>query len=144
MEPLQNSLGFMLNVAARQMRRSLVQRLNDYGLTATQYITLWSLYECGEEIPLSQLGRKLFLDNPTVTGIVDRMERDGFLERVPDENDRRVIKVRLTKKSIDLREQVKEIATEIDLETSKMFQKPAYNQILEFLRRLTQNENENK
>ncbi len=144
MESLQNSLGFMLNVAARQMRRTLVQRLNDYGLTATQYITLWSLYECGEEIPLSQLGRKLFLDNPTVTGIVDRMERDGFLERVPDENDRRVIKVRLTKKSINLREQVKEIATEIDLHTAKMIEEPAYNQMVEFLKRLTQNGNENK
>ena len=39
-ELLEESLGFMLNVAARQMKRLLVQRLNEYGLTATQYVTL--------------------------------------------------------------------------------------------------------
>lgn len=144
MESLHNSLGFMLNVAARQMRRALVQRLNEFGLTATQYITLWSLYECDEEIPLSQLGRKLFLDNPTMTGIIDRMERDGFLERVPDENDRRVIKVRLTKKSKALRGQIQEIATDIDQRTSKMLNESVYNQTLDILKRLTNNGHENK
>ena len=144
MESLQDSLGFMLNVAARQMRRALVQRLNAFGLTPTQYITLWSLYECGEEIPQSQLGKKLFLDNPTMTGIIDRMERDGFLERVPDENDRRVIKVRLTKKSKTLRGQIEEIATEIDQRTAKMLNESVYNQTLEILRRLTLHGHENK
>lgn len=134
----------MLNVAARQMSRTLVQRLSEYGLTSTQYVTLWCLWECGEELPLSQLGKRLYLDNPTITGIVDRMERDGFLERVPDENDRRVIKVRLTQKSIGLRQKVKEIATVIDQETSKFVNDKVYNQMLDFLKRLIRNGNEDK
>lgn len=138
MEPLQQSLGFMLNVAARQMRRQLVQQLNGFGLTATQYVTLWCLWESGEDMPISQLSKKLFFDNPTMTGIIDRMVRDGFLERIPNEEDRRVIKVRLTDKSLKLRDKVIEFGTMIDQQSAQHLDKTTYDQLLQFLNRLSQ------
>lgn len=145
MHSLQNSLGFMLNAASRSMNRMLAQHIAPYGLTTSQYITLWALWESGEELPVSQLGRRLFLDNPTMTGIVDRMVRDGLLERVPDESDRRVIKVRLTEKSIQLYDQVKGIGTELDRAMSRLTDEDSIEQFMEYLKRISPgNGNEDK
>ncbi len=45
---------------------------------------------------LGDLAKELHVSAPTVTGIVDRLERDGFMKRVPDEKDRRVTNVVIT------------------------------------------------
>ena len=47
---------------------------------------------------LTELSREMHVSAPTVTGIIDRMERDGYVKRSHDPNDRRVIHVALTKK----------------------------------------------
>jgi DNA-binding MarR family transcriptional regulator len=47
---------------------------------------------------LGDLAKELHVAAPTVTGIVDRLQRDGYLTRIPDEVDRRVTNIQLTKK----------------------------------------------
>ena len=42
------------------------------------------------------LGRRAGLEPSTMTGLLDRMERDGLVERRPDPADRRVLKIFLT------------------------------------------------
>jgi MarR family transcriptional regulator, organic hydroperoxide resistance regulator len=48
------------------------------------------LIEPGVEVPMSSLAGKLFCDASNVTGIVDRLEARGLIERRPAEHDRRV------------------------------------------------------
>lgn len=43
------------------------------------------------------LGRQAGLEPSTMTGLLDRMERDGLVSRVPDPEDRRAQRIRLTK-----------------------------------------------
>lgn len=45
-----------------------------------------------------ELGRRSGLETSTMTGLIDRMERDGLVERRDDENDRRVQRINLTDK----------------------------------------------
>jgi len=44
------------------------------------------------------LGRRSGLETSTMTGLIDRMERDGLVERRDDANDRRVQRINLTEK----------------------------------------------
>ena len=60
-----------------------------------QAMALTSL-EPGEPIPMSALAGLLMCDNSNVTGIVDRLEALGLVERQPAERDRRVKAVALT------------------------------------------------
>ena len=53
-----------------------------------------------------ELGRKAGLEPSTMTGLIDRMERDGFVRREPDPADRRALRVRLTARSLNMREAV--------------------------------------
>lgn len=138
---LDKSLGFLATRTARSLKRALDAKLAEHELTATQYIVLVRLWE-EDGIPLTQLGEPLYLDNPTITGIVDRMERDGLLERRRDGGDRRVVNVYLTKKGRDLRGRVGKLAEETDAEAWEGFSEAQKNELLDQLNRIWKKMNE--
>ena len=65
------------------------------GLGASEMAALEHLQGAGELTP-GQLGRRLSMTSGAVTALVDRMERDGYVERSPNPNDRRRSLVRVT------------------------------------------------
>lgn len=85
------------------MARHYRERIAPYGLTQTQFFMLIALYE-EEGASLTALAEKTHLDRPTVTGLVDRLERDGWAERRADPEDRRSYRVFLTAQAYDHRE----------------------------------------
>lgn len=65
--------------------------LEEHGLTFPQWLALGCISHAGEEgIPHAQLGQQLMLSKAPVTGLMDRLERAGFVERRADAKDRRV------------------------------------------------------
>lgn len=62
-----------------------------------QMLILESLYHQGRCI-MRELAEGLSISTPAVTGLVDRMVESGYLKRVRDEEDRRVINIELTPK----------------------------------------------
>ncbi|GAB4248677.1 MarR family winged helix-turn-helix transcriptional regulator [Deferrisoma sp.] len=91
-------LCFALGKVSRAMARVYRERLEPYGLTQPQFFLLIALYE-EDDIPISRLGAKAALDKSSLTGILDRLERDGFVVRAASPDDRRAIHVRLTPKA---------------------------------------------
>ena len=57
-------------------------------------------------LKMIDLGRRAGLEPSTMTGLLDRMERDGLVERRPDPADRRVLKIFLTATGAGIRETV--------------------------------------
>jgi DNA-binding MarR family transcriptional regulator len=70
------------------------------GLTAAQYNVLSILAETADGKGLSQreLGDILVVDRSNVTGLIDRMEKCGWVRRADDPDDRRIYRVELTAK----------------------------------------------
>jgi MarR family 2-MHQ and catechol resistance regulon transcriptional repressor len=61
------------------------------------------LYYAGEEgLPLSELGQRMLVSRANITGLVDRLERDGLVVRVVDPKDRRVIRAQITPRAVQL------------------------------------------
>lgn len=63
-------------------------------------------------VPMNELAALLHCDNSNVTGIVDRLEARGLVERRPYEQDRRVKHIVLTPLGVELRERVRESMAE--------------------------------
>ena len=69
--------------------------LVDFGITNPQFNALLVLRE-NPNITMGELCDKLFLACSTATDLVDRMEKNGFLERKRDTQDRRVIRLSIS------------------------------------------------
>ena len=79
--------------------------LNQLGLAPMQSMALMQLRP-GEPMPMSALASALMCDNSNVTGIVDRLEAQGLVERRPAAHDRRVKTLVVTPKGVELRGEV--------------------------------------
>jgi DNA-binding MarR family transcriptional regulator len=69
--------------------------LIDFGITGPQFSALLALRE-NPNITMGELCDKLFLACSTATDLVDRMDKNGFLERKRDTQDRRVIRLSIS------------------------------------------------
>ncbi len=81
-----------LYTESRRITKGLAGR---HGLTGPQLAVIKMLEPVGK-LSLSELSWKIKARNSTVTGIIDRMEREGWVERQRSEEDRRVVHIALT------------------------------------------------
>lgn len=89
-----------------EARRLTKEQAARHGLTGPQLSVAKILEDLGD-LSLSELSEKINAQNSTVTGIVDRMEREGLVERKRSAEDRRVVHIRLTKKGEGLARSMK-------------------------------------
>lgn len=75
--------------------------LVDFGITSPQFNALLALRE-QPNMTMGELCEKLFLACSTATDLIDRMEKNGFLERNRDAQDRRVIRLSISEKGQDV------------------------------------------
>ena len=85
--------------------------LGELGLTFAQAHAL-RLIDPERPLPMSALAERLFCDASNVTGIADRLEARGLVERRAGEGDRRVKTLALTAAGADLRDRVYELMAE--------------------------------
>lgn len=86
---------FQLARAGRAGIRYWQREVASLGVTAVQAAALVRLAE-QDDVPSAHLGRRLQLDSASLTGLLDRLAAAGHIERRPDPDDRRAIRVVLT------------------------------------------------
>ncbi|HEY3193785.1 MAG TPA: MarR family transcriptional regulator [Candidatus Dormibacteraeota bacterium] len=84
-----------LKLAGRSLHLLQERWAEQHGLTEGRLGVLFRLYRCGDT-PLGDLAEGLESTPRNITGLVDHLERDGLVERVPDRHDRRSVHARLT------------------------------------------------
>ena len=99
-----------LYTESRRITKELAKRAD---LTGPQ-LTVVKLLQTVGDLSLSELSDKIRAQNSTVTGIIDRMEREGLVLRERSKEDRRVVHIRLTPKG-------KALADDIPVEPMEIF-----------------------
>ena len=89
-------------------RRAMAGIWQDRKVSKTTMIVLMQLQLHGP-VSMSRLAGLLDVGLPNMTGIVSRMEELGFVERVRDEHDRRVVLVRTTPRGMEMTEELEAI-----------------------------------
>ena len=105
---LSNQLCFPLYAAARKVTALYTPILTELNLTYTQYLVLLVLWE-QDGIPVSEICRRLHLDNGTVSPLLKKLEKEGLLEKSRSPEDERVVLITLTDTGRALQERAKEI-----------------------------------
>ena len=92
---IEDCISFLIGKAGQQIARRAREKLAAYGVTPTQYAVLKVLWEQDGQSG-AELGGRLSIDSATVTGVADRLQTAGLLERRPHGEDRRVHSLYLT------------------------------------------------
>lgn len=86
---------------------------NGLGITPGQMALLYTLFR-GDGIAITELGKKIFLDNSTLTGLIDRLEKLELVNRAALPEDRRCYCIYLTAKAKKLEPAIRKIMAEVE------------------------------
>jgi MarR family transcriptional regulator for hemolysin len=89
-------LTVQLVIAARRWRSLLDERLRQIGQSAARMEALAAIMNSPSLSAQVDIARRLRIEGPTMTRMLDTLEADGLVERLPDPSDRRTKQLRLT------------------------------------------------
>lgn len=130
--------GFLVGRLARRTSAEMDRRMREHGLTFAQAAVMSRLwFEDG--LTQSQLLDQVGMDASTLTGLLQRMTRQGLLRRSRDRTDRRVLRVYLTPRGRELRPVLTPEADAVNSLFFRGFSSGERAIFIEFLRRVLHN-----
>ncbi|WP_300562298.1 MarR family transcriptional regulator [Companilactobacillus sp.] len=94
---IEDYLAFITNQSGKLFSEALERDLRPYGVTRSQWIALYFIHET-PLITQRQLAERMAIKEPSVVRLIQKMESDNYLIRVPDESDKRNKQLKLTDK----------------------------------------------
>ena len=110
---IEDSLGYLVNRAARLMARQLAEALRPGGVGIGQWAVLMFLW-ARDGMSQAELSKVVAIEPPTMVRTLDRMVRDGLVTRVPDPRDGRVTRIHLTDRGRALRDELVPLAMQVN------------------------------
>ena len=92
-----------------------------------------------DNIPIKKLVEKTSLDKATLTGIIDRLERDGYVKRIPSPDDKRVTLISRTGKDEIFKSKIPEVSKQQNKLFYKGFSTSEIKDFENYLKRILQN-----
>lgn len=92
---------YRIKVLSQLLSRRLQRRLEPFDLTPAHFLVLRCLWK-QDGLAISDIGEKVQQVGGTMTGVIDRMEKRGLIERRRDKEDRRVWRAWMTPKGKEL------------------------------------------
>ena len=105
---LSNQICFPLYASGKEIVRRYQPYLEKLDLTYTQYIVLMVLWE-KDHLSVKEIGAKLYLDSGTLTPLINKLIKKGYIQKEKSPVDERELIISLTSDGIELKEKAKEI-----------------------------------
>ena len=110
---IEESLGYLIHRAARAFANRLGSELRPFDVGTGQWAVLMHLWS-NDGMTQAQLARRVAIEQPTMVGTIDRLERDGLVTRTPDPNDGRASRITLTERGWALRDALVPLANGVN------------------------------
>jgi DNA-binding MarR family transcriptional regulator len=109
---LDNQICFAVYSAAHAFNRVYKPLLDRLGLTYPQYLVMLVLWE-RDDVPVKDIGEKLFLDSGTLTPLLKRLEAAHLVKRTRSSEDERQVLIALTSQGHALKEKARSVPQSI-------------------------------
>lgn len=120
MERRGRPMGFLIKQINNVFEKELNERLKDIGITSSQCAVLDYLFHTSkEEVSQRDVEKNLNLKNPTVTGILRRLDEKGYILCVPNAHDKRKKNIYLTEKAYDIQRRMEADRRKLDRELTR-------------------------
>ena len=136
---MENSVGTAIFLASKSLERAAEYRIkSELGLTSSQWKVILAL-NFFNGISQKELAGKIYIDGSTLVPVIDKMEKNGLVERKPDPNDRRNNLIFLTRKSQSVVDSITGIIFQLRKEFYKGISQKQQENIRTILRKIVDN-----
>lgn len=119
---LERQLCFLFYVSSKEIIKKYTSYLKEFDLTYTGYIVLLAI-GVEEKLNIKTLGVRVFLDSGTLTPLLKKLEKKGYVTRTREIDDERNLQIALTTKGKDIKEPLsnisKQVFSEFDMEVDE-------------------------
>ena len=129
MERRSQPIGFMIKQINNVFEKELNEKVKKLGLTHTSK----------DEISQRDVERHLSLKNPTVTGLLKRLDEKGYILCVPNAKDKRKKNIYLTEKAYDIQRRMEAERRKLDRELTRGMSKREVDALMRNLEKLLYN-----
>ena len=98
MSVYQDCILYLLAKANQKAHACFKKRLQDYGLTPVQSLVVLGISET-DGLSAKELGKRLLLDNATLSGVLDRLAEGGWITKGQADEDKRLLQLHLSAKA---------------------------------------------
>lgn len=113
---------FLFYVSSKEIIKKYTSYLKEFDLTYTGYIVLLAI-GVEEKLNIKTLGARVFLDSGTLTPLLKKLEKKGYVTRTREIDDERNLQIALTTKGKDIKEPLsnisKQVFSEFDMEVDE-------------------------
>jgi len=131
-------LGGLISYLGRAQSAFYTKRVEPYHISYGQFPFLMALYR---ENGLTQetIAKRLLFNKATITRAIDKLEREGYVQRVPDKSDRRANRIFLTPKGRQIEPVIVELAREWNSILVAEFSEVELMALKEFMKKIVSN-----
>jgi MarR family transcriptional regulator for hemolysin len=135
----ESSVGFIVNTTAKAFQKALDAELRkNVGVTISQWRVIGTLTRY-PGLTQKEIADRVGIEGSTLVPIIDKMEKDGFVKRKLDNQDRRINRIYLTNKTDDLWNSMIECALRIRKLSTKEIPEEQIKTMLEVLKKISKN-----
>lgn len=140
MESRNQSIGFLIKQVNNLFEKELNGKLKTLGITSSQCAVLDYLFHTSkDEVSQRDVEKNLSLKNPTVTGILKRLDEKGYILCVPNTADKRKNNIYLTEKAYDIRRRMEADRRRMERELTRGMSKREVDALRKNLEKLLYN-----
>ncbi len=133
---------YFISRTKQKMLQFIEQRLRENevdDLITSQGNVLTALYENNGRLTMSQIAQKIGKDKSTVTPLVDKLLKLGYIDKEKNEKDKRITYIRLTERGIALKPKFDSISNQVYETAYKDFTTEEKETFLRLLKKLNEN-----
>jgi DNA-binding MarR family transcriptional regulator len=131
-------VGYALAQATRAHRNEMQHRMTQLGLHLGQELLIIDIHQ-HPDTTQAELVRRIGMEQPTIAKATTRMQRTGFVERIPDPHDRRVIRLRLTERGQAVVEAILAAWADVEATATNGLTQPEAEQLTRLLHKIHDN-----
>lgn len=129
-------INFVLTIAQHEVFLTFSETLSKFGITPGQYGVLACLWESQGGITPKEIAGALHVENSTISGVLDRMQKQGLVTRILNPENRRSIHVKATAKGMSLKEPLLQEVEQLNQQVLQDLTAQEQVQLFNLLRRI--------
>lgn len=142
MDKNEHSIARWISILYRYGQGYIGKNIESYNIGSGQYIFLIALYK-KEGISQEQISEYLKVDKATTAKAIKRLEKEGYIRRAIDENDKRAYKIYLTQKALNIKSELYDVIREWENMLSSGLSENEKEIFLKMLKNMAENASNN-